>query len=203
MRPDCSVVQSTDQAAILMEPTRLRILEHLREPESAAGVARALGIPRQRAGYHVRELERAGLVRFVGERRRGNCLEHLLQATATYYVVGPRALGALGPETSALRDRFSSAYLIAAASRTIGEVATLRDRARDAGKQLPTLTLESDVRFASSEQQRAFANELTDSMARLVAKYHDERTPGGRRFRVVVSGHPALPANERADPSTT
>lgn len=192
MPVDCSVLESTEQAAALLDPVRLEILARMREPESAVGVARALGLPRQRVGYHIRELERAGLVRFVAERRRGNCLERLLQSTATHYVVGPRALGLLGPAAEAMRDRFSSAYLIAAASRTIDEVGTLRERAHAAGRQLPTLTLESEVRFASSAQQRAFAEELTESFARLVAKYHDDESERGRRFRVVVSGHPKI-----------
>lgn len=190
---ECAVVQTTEQAASLLEPVRLEILAHLREPDSAAGVARAMGMPRQRVGYHVRELEKTGLIRGVGDRRRGNYVERLLQATATYYVVGPEALGALGsgPKAGALTDRFSSAYLIATASRTIGDVATLRDRASAAGKQLPTLTLEGEVRFASVERQSAFAAELTDAFTRLVEKYHDGAAERGRRFRVVVVGHPA------------
>lgn len=186
----------------MLDPIRLEILARLREPESAAEVARGLGMPRQRVGYHIRALEKARLLRFVGERRRGNYVEHLLQATAACYVVGPSALGAVGPDTAGsgagLRDRFSSGYLIAAASRTIGEVATLRERARDAGKQLPTLTIESEVRFAAPDQQRAFAQELTESIARLIAKYHDAAAVGGRRFRIVVSGHPVLPADPPA-----
>jgi DNA-binding transcriptional ArsR family regulator len=181
-----------------MDPMRLQILAHLREPESAAGVARALGLPRQRVGYHIRELERAKLLRSVGERRRGNYVEQLLQATATFYVVGPRALGVMGVEAGPIRDRFSSAYLIAAASRTIGDVGELRERARAAGRQLPTLTLEGEVRFGSSEEQRAFADELTDTFAALVAKYHDGAAERGRRFRIVISGHPALPADSAA-----
>lgn len=178
-----------------MDPVRLEILAHLREPESAAGVARALGLPRQRVGYHVRALEKARLLRYVGERRRRNYVEQLLQATAAFYVVGPRALGAMGTSDGKFRDRFSSAYLIAAASRTIGDVGVLRERARAAGRQLPTLTLEGEVRFASPEDQRAFADELTDSFAALVAKYHDDRAERGRRFRIVIAGHPALPAD--------
>ncbi len=198
MTADYAVVESTDQAATLMDPMRLQILAHLREPESAAGVARALGLPRQRVGYHIRELERAKLLRSVGERRRGNYVEQLLQATATFYVVGPRALGVMGVEAGPIRDRFSSAYLIAAASRTIGDVGELRERARAAGRQLPTLTLEGEVRFGSGEEQRAFADELTDTFAALVAKYHDGAAERGRRFRIVISGHPALPADSAA-----
>ncbi len=198
MTADYAVVESTDQAATLMDPMRLQILAHLREPESAAGVARALGLPRQRVGYHIRELERAKLLRSVGERRRGNYVEQLLQATATFYVVGPRALGVMGVEAGPIRDRFSSAYLIAAASRTIGDVGELRERARAVGRQLPTLTLEGEVRFGSGEEQRAFADELTDTFAALVAKYHDGAAERGRRFRIVISGHPALPADSAA-----
>ena len=41
---------------------RLRILASLRKPSSAAAVARELGRPRRRVNYHVKELERAGLI---------------------------------------------------------------------------------------------------------------------------------------------
>jgi DNA-binding transcriptional ArsR family regulator len=196
MPTDCLVVETTDQAAILMDPVRLRILALLRHPESAAGVARALGLPRQRVGYHIRALRGAGLLRSVGERRSRNCVEHLLQATASSYVISPRALGSAGAaseDAGTVRDRFSSSSLLVAASRTIAAVGTLRERAESAGRQLPTLTLEAGVRFASPEDQRAFADELMDSFAALVARYHDDQSPRGRRFRVVISGHPTLP----------
>ena len=196
MPADCLVVESTDQAAILLDPVRLRILTLLRLPDSAANVARSLGLPRQRVGYHIRALQNANLLQFVGERRSRNCVERLLQASASFYVVSPRALGAAGaPATDpgSVRDRFSSSSLLSAASRTIAAVAALRERAESAGRPLPTLTLEAGVRFASPEDQRAFADELMDSFATLVAKYHDDQAPRGRPFRVVISGHPALP----------
>ena len=56
------VLNSTAQAATLLDPLRLEILACMREPDSAAGVARALGLPRQRVNYHVVELEKAGLL---------------------------------------------------------------------------------------------------------------------------------------------
>jgi DNA-binding transcriptional ArsR family regulator len=51
-------------------PVRLAVLEVLREPDSAARVARRLGQPREAVNYHVEELGRAGLVRPAGERRK-------------------------------------------------------------------------------------------------------------------------------------
>src|SRR5579862_8354674 len=76
------VVQGPERAAALLDPVRLRILEGLAEPDSAAGVARRLGLPRQRVNYHLHELEKHELVRFVEERRKGNCVERIVRATA-------------------------------------------------------------------------------------------------------------------------
>jgi DNA-binding transcriptional ArsR family regulator len=185
-----AVLQSTSQAATLLDGIRLQILAELREPDSAAAVARRLGAPRQRIGYHIRALQAAGLIAPVGERRRGNYVEHLLQASATHYVIAPQALGALGATTDEIRDRFSTAYLLSAASRTIGDVAALADQATAAGKLLPTLTLETEVRFASPAAQHAFATELAACLAGLVARHHQPDAPTGRPFRFLIAGHP-------------
>jgi DNA-binding transcriptional ArsR family regulator len=186
------VLQSLRKASTVLDVTRLRILAGLREPESAAGVARALGLPRQRVGYHVRALEKEGLLHPVGERRKGGTVERLLQASARSYVVSPEALGALGATRAEIQDRFSSAYQVAATARTLRDLAILQAGAAKAGKKLPTLTLETEVRFASADDQRAFAAELTEAVSHLAARYHDAQVPEGRTFRFVLAGHPAL-----------
>lgn len=192
MQTAVQVLQSLRKAATLLDATRLLILAALREPESAAGVARALGLPRQRVGYHVRALEKEGLVALVGERRKGGTVERVLQATARSYVVSPEALGALGTTRAEVQDRFSSAYQVAATARTLHDLAILQAGAAKAGKKLPTLTLEMEVRFTSAEDQRAFAAELTEAVSRLAARYHDAHSVQGRSFRFVLAGHPAL-----------
>jgi DNA-binding transcriptional ArsR family regulator len=192
------VLQSLSSAATVLEETRLRILAGLREPDSAAGLARTLGLPRQRVGHHVRALEKEGLLRLVGERRKRGILERLLQATARSYVVSPEALGALGATRAEVKDRFSSAYQLAAAARTLREVAILEDAAAHAGEKLPTLTLETQVRFASTADQRDFATELTEALARLAARYHQPAAPDGRTFRFVLAGHPSLSKESEA-----
>ena len=68
-------VRDPIQVSSLIDPVRAQILQLLIEPNSASGVARKLGIPRQRANYHVRELEKVGLVELHEQRRRGNCTE--------------------------------------------------------------------------------------------------------------------------------
>lgn len=195
MQTDLMVLEEPEQAAAVIDPVRGRILEHLRDPDSAAGAARALRLPRQRLGYHIRELERTGLLLAVGERKQRNCVERLLQATARRYVISPSALAAGVLPADAISDRFSSAYLIAAAARTVQDVGTLQRLAREARKTLPTLTIESAVRFASPADSHAFATELARAVASLVAKYNDDEAPHGRRFRVIAAAHPSLLQN--------
>jgi DNA-binding transcriptional ArsR family regulator len=186
-----AVIASAAKAAALLDPLRLRLLEGLREPESAAGLARRLGLPRQRVNYHLRELEKRKLVELVGRRRRGNCTARLLRATARAYVISPAALGAVAADPASVQDRFSAAYLLAVTARALEDVGRLDERARESGKRLATLTLETEVRFASAEARGAFADELAGQIARLVDKHHDAAAPGGRPFRFVLAGYPA------------
>jgi len=99
------LITGAGAAAAAVHPLRRRILEQLREPGTAAGVARNLGLPRQRVTYHVRELQRLGLMETVGERRRGNCVERLVRATATSYLIAPEALGGVGAGRISFRAR--------------------------------------------------------------------------------------------------
>lgn len=194
MSADVAVIEHPEQAAALLDPVRARVLQHLSEPDSAAGAARALKLPRQRVGYHVRELQRAGLLREVGERRQRNYVERLLQATAKRYVISPAALGPSALAADTIRDRFSSEYLVVTASRIVHDVGVLQRLAAAAGKTLPTLTIETEVRFASPASQSAFAAELAEAVAGVVARHHDPGAPNGRTFRVVAGAHPVLPS---------
>jgi DNA-binding Lrp family transcriptional regulator len=186
------VVRHPAQAAVALDPIRLDILRELQEPQSASAVAATLGLPRQRLGYHVRELQKAGFLRIVGRRKRRALTEKLLQTTARVFVLSPEVLARAGVSMDQVKDSFSSEYLIAAAARTIQDVAILREAAAEAGKRLPTLTFEAPVRFASFADQQAFARDLVAAVARVVARYNDTSSERGRGFRIVIAGHPAL-----------
>jgi DNA-binding transcriptional ArsR family regulator len=185
------VIEGADSAAaVLQHPLRLRILGELAEPDSASGLSRRLGMPRQKLNYHLRQLESEGLVGLVEERRKRNCTERIVQAVARSYVISPSTLGALASDPDRIRDRASSAFLVATANRVIQEVAELRRGADAAEKRLPTLTLQADIRFASPQAQSAFAQELTEALSTLVARYHDEQADGGRAYRLVAAAYP-------------
>jgi len=185
-------------AAVLLRPLRARILEMLAEPQSAAGVARRLSVARQKVGYHLKELEKEGLVELVEERRSGNCVERIVRATGRAYLVSAEALGSLAQGALEATDKFSAAYVVAIASRAITELAHMRRAADETGKRLATLTLETEIRFVSAAERAAFAEELTREIARLTAKYHDGSAPRGRTHRIVTFAYPK-PADKPAD----
>jgi DNA-binding transcriptional ArsR family regulator len=184
------VLREPERVAALLPAERRELLEALRErPDSAAGLARRLGESRQRLNYHLRALEEAGLLEVAEERRRGNFTERVLRPTAARFVVDPATLEA---ETGALPggDRFSAAYLVGLAARTIREVAELRDRAGAQGKRLATAGLDVEVRLESPEDFRDFVDDLGRAVAGVVAEHH-RGDPGGRPFRVTAGIHPS------------
>ncbi len=194
------LVQSPQAAAALLSPARLRILELLESPDSAAGIARRLSLPRQQVNYHLRELEREGFVELFEERRKGNCIERVVRAKARSYMLSPLVLGSLGANPDHIADKLSAAYLLAQSARTIRDLSILSARAQKQNKRIATMTLEVDVRFASAAHRNAFAEEITQTLAALVSRYHDEKAEGGRTFRFLLGAHPALGRTEEPQP---
>jgi DNA-binding transcriptional ArsR family regulator len=191
---DVQVLDDPDVAAVALDPVRNRILGELREPASAAALAARLGLPRQKVNYHLRALEEHGLARQVAQRRWGGLTERQLVASASSYVVSPAALGSVAADPGRATDRLSGGYLVALAARVVREVSDLVRRATRAEKRLATLSIDTVIRFRSAAERADFSRELTEAVAGLAARYHDEAAPGGRAHRLVLLAHP-LPAD--------
>src|SRR5215204_3680094 len=183
---DVGIIDDPAAAIVALEPIRSRLLSELAEPASAATLAVRVGLARQKVNYHLHTLEAHGLVRLAEERKWGGLTERLLVATATSYVVSPGALGPVAADPSRDIDRLSASFHIAVGARVVREVGDLVRRAKDTGTRLTTLAVDTEVRFRSATDRAAFSNELTEAIARLVSKYHDESTAGGRTHRLVV-----------------
>jgi DNA-binding transcriptional ArsR family regulator len=188
---DVAVIDDPAAAEASLDPIRTRLLAELVEPGSATAVAARVGLPRQKVNYHLRTLEQHGLVELVEERRKGNMVERVLQATALSYVISPAALAAVQPDPSRT-DRLSARWLIALSARVVREVGQLLAGAAQAKKRLATFGMDGEVRFASAADRAAFAEELAGAVTRLIGKYHDEHAKGGREHRVIVAVHPSL-----------
>src|SRR6187399_164426 len=187
---DIQVIDDPAAATVALEPTRSRLLSELAAPASGATLATRVGLARQKVTYHLNTLEAHGLVRLAEERKWGGLTERLLVATAASYVVSPLALGPVAVDPARERDRLSASYLIALGARIVRELADLIRRAKETGKRLATLSIDTEVRFRSATDRAAFSAELAEGIAKLVSKYHDQSAPGGRAHRLVVVAHP-------------
>lgn len=197
---DVEVIEDPAAAAAALEPVRSRLLSELSEPASAATLAVRLGIARQKVNYHLRALESHRLVRVAQRRRWGGLTERLLVATAASYVVSPSALGPAANDPRRSADRLSATYLISLAARIIREVSGLLRRSQELDKRLPTMSVDTEIRFRSAEERAAFSEELTTAITTLAARYHDASAPGGRAHRLVVVAHP-MPHVRTKEPS--
>jgi DNA-binding transcriptional ArsR family regulator len=196
---EVTVIEDSAAAEVSLDPIRAKLLAELAEPGSATSIAGRVGLPRQKVNYHLRTLEDHGLIELVGERRKGNMTERILQATALSYVISPAALAAVQPDPSRFADRLSARWMIALAARLVREVGQLLVGATKARKRLATFAMDGEIRFASAADRAAFAEELARSVTSLIAKYHDEHANGGRDHRVLVAVHPSLKPEQRAD----
>lgn len=187
---DLDVIDDPAVARAALDPIRSQILALLASPGSATTLASSLPITRQQANYHLRVLEEHGLVRLVEERQRRGLIERVMVATARSYALSPAALGESATDPARI-DRLSTRYLVAVAARLVREVGDLARRADRAGQSLPTLTIDTEIRFATAADRAAFTAELAETVQRLAARYHDESAPRGRWHRLIVAAHPS------------
>jgi DNA-binding transcriptional ArsR family regulator len=183
-----AVLDSSEQLAAITHPTRLRVLDALRAPDSAAGVARQLGEPRQRINHHVRELAKAGLLVEAGERRKGNFVEQLYESAAGTFVVSPRLTWGDGARLRAIADQVALQHLVDVGERLQRDAAVLLDRAAFDGDQIPAVAVEATVRFADADARAAFLDAYLALTARLIEQH---AATDGDAFTVALVAHPS------------
>ncbi|MFI0445943.1 ArsR/SmtB family transcription factor [Actinomadura sp. 6N118] len=196
---EVAVIEDAAAAEVSLDPMRARLLSELSEPASATMLAARVGLARQKVNYHLKALEKHGLVELVEERRKGNVTERMMRATAVSFVISPTALSAVQPDPGRAPDQLSARWLLAVAARLVRDVGALITGAAKADKRVATFAIDGHVRFASAADRAAFAEELAATVTSLVSRYHDDTAAGGRDHRVVVALHPSIPATPQTE----
>ncbi|MFI6299674.1 ArsR/SmtB family transcription factor [Nonomuraea sp. NPDC050790] len=190
---DIAVIEDPAAAEASLDPMRTRLLAALAEPGSATTLAAKVGLARQKVNYHLKTLEKHGLVELVEERKKGNFTERVMRASAASYVISPSALGAVQPDPARAPDQLSARWLLALGARLVRELGELITGAAKAKKRLATFAVDGEIRFASAAERAAFAEELAAAVAGLVSKYHSE---DGRDHRLLIAVHPVVKEQE-------
>jgi DNA-binding transcriptional ArsR family regulator len=181
------VLDEPGQLAALAHPTRIAILNALRSPNSAAGVARIISETRQKTHYHVKALLDAGLIRQTGERRTGTFVEQLYQSVAGTFVVSPRLAWSDDDHVRALRAQMPLEHLVRMGEQLQRDATALLDRAAFDGDEIPCASVDATVRFKTAEARAAFIEEYMAAMKPLLKRYGARSGDG---FRVALAVYP-------------
>jgi DNA-binding transcriptional ArsR family regulator len=181
------LVRDAAQLGALAHPIRVQILEALRDPGSAATVARSIGQPRQKVNYHLKELEVAGLIERIGERRVGNFVESLYRAVARTFLVSPEVVWADPRRAKTLGRQHSLQMLVLLGERLQRDAAVLLDRAAFEGEEIASASVVAETHFASETDREAFLAEYLRVTADLLKKHG---TKEGAAYRVALAAYP-------------
>lgn len=181
------VLNDPEALQVLGHPLRVQILEALREPASAAAVARQIGQPRQKVNYHLKELDGAGLVEQVRERRVGNFVETVFQAVARSFLVSPEVAWSDPRRMETLRQQHSLQTLVVLGERLQRDAAILVDQAAFEGEEIASASVVAEARFASEEDRAEFLRDYFRAMTELLQRYGKKR---GEPYRVVLAAYP-------------
>jgi hypothetical protein len=184
------VIREAPKAGVLLKPLRREILAHAKTPVSAAGIAAAMGRPRQVVNYHVRELARAGFLRRAGRARKRGLTEQRYVVSARAFVLAPEVLGALDAAADPAPDKTSAAYLLMLATRLQRELSESWRKAETAGTSLPLLSLDSEFAFTSAADRARFAEALTSAITTVVAEHTTPAGKGDACYRLVLGCYP-------------
>lgn len=175
--PEVYQLETIEQIRAVADELRQRIVRTLRErPMTVTQVGEALGLAPARIHYHVRELERVGLVRLVETREKGGILEKYYRPVARSVVIPPSLLQSLSPD-----ERFQAAaeFLEDISS---GFMRAFEQAAREQFQHDEELTLLRSHIWATSEEM----NEIQEQVRAIVKQYETPHGVEGERERTFV-----------------
>jgi DNA-binding transcriptional ArsR family regulator len=181
--PEMYSIASLDQMRAIADDLRIRIFDRLtRQPMTVTQLGEALGVAPAKAHYHVRELERVGLVKLVETREKGGILEKYYRAVARDIAVSPGLLRGLSPDDMA---GAVSQFLDVAARGFLRALAQEAEEARTRPDGMPPqspLGLSGDSIWMTDEEARTLALTLADT----VRPYTAPRGVAGERERMLI-----------------
>ena len=193
---DLKLVHGVEEAGALLQPLRLRVLMQLDVARSCAEVAGSLRETSQKVHYHVKVLERAGLVEKVAERRVRALSEGLYRASARSYWLSPKLVERIGGPHRA-RDTASLDHLLGLAEELPIHLGALAQQVADGGS-IPSLGLTAEIDLADPSRRAAFLREVEASIRAIAARYGrtgpapDGALRAGFRLLVACYPHPEI-----------
>ena len=183
-------IDDLDRARTLLSRRRLWILESLEEPRTCNDLAGEFGRSSQQMYYHVKALEKAGLVDKVSEKRVRGIMQGYYRAAARCYGLSPGLVGKVGEQE---RGSHASLGLLRELARRIyDEVGRLAHRTGSDDEEPASLGMAAEIFLPDRERKAEFLGDVQELFRTLTRKYSPQ--PGGRgptgAFRLGLACYP-------------
>jgi hypothetical protein len=147
----------------------------------------------QKIYYHVKALEKVGLVEKVKEHRVRGVVEGVYQAKARSYWLAPKLVGQIGGHRAA-QDQTSLRFLLTLAEELHDDIGHLGQQS-EAGEDVPSLGLSAHIYLPDGQRRAEFLEDVQTTFQHLARKYGipaddagDDLT--GKTFRLILACYP-------------
>lgn len=184
-------LETPEQALALLNPIRADILRLLAEPASASEVGRQMGEAPQKINYHLKSLEKVGLVNRSGTRQVKNLIEVLYRAVAKTYVI-PDSFGWSEELKNRMTDQGALRQLLNVSERLRQDALKLME-ASDAQEEVPSAVVETDLALPDEETRQAFLRDYAEAVRAVVKRYQAKgAADSDGAFRAVLAVYPRV-----------
>ncbi|MGC4376772.1 helix-turn-helix domain-containing protein [Fictibacillus sp. Mic-4] len=188
------VVTIPEQAAALLHPVRSEIIRALKEPRSATEVAKLLDETPQKINYHLKTLEKVGLVRRVGTRNVRNLVEVLYQAVAQNLILSD-SLGMSAETAQKLKDQSALAHVLSLTEKMKKDAIRLMEQSEE--EEIPSAALQTSITLRTKEERNQFVNEYVALVGQLIEKYQSDVDEKSVSYHVSLAVYPKPEGSEK------
>jgi DNA-binding transcriptional ArsR family regulator len=187
------LIELPEQASALINPLRAEILAQLKQPSSATEVAKKLKETPQRINYHLKALQKVGLVTKVGTRQVRNLVEVLYQSIAKTFLLAETL--SIGKETiQKMKDQGSFLHLIHTSERMKQDALLLMEQS-DQNEVIPSASLQMQVNLTNKSMREQFVEDYVSLVKDLVKRY--QQNNGNQHvYQVLLSVYPDVNQGE-------
>ena len=157
------------KARSLLHPIRVLALRYLAEPRTCRELADILNLTQQRLHHHLLQLRKAGLIRVVKTRRKGNVLEAVYQRTSKAYWLSSRLMEPAKGGATQTPSELNLHQLLVQAETLQNDVAALLTGAEQS--DVPSMSFDAEVALRDEHERDAFTQDMLRAFHDVAEKY--------------------------------
>jgi DNA-binding transcriptional ArsR family regulator len=179
-------LENPEQALALLNPLRVEILRIMNEPASASEVGRQLRETPQKINYHLKSLEKVGLIQRSGSRQVKNLIEVLYQSISKNFII-PESFGWSEETVSRMKDQGALTHLITISERMRSDALQLMETSEQ-NVEIPSAAMETEVYLPDEADRQAFIHDYAEAIKLLAEKYRTDSR--NNAYRVLMAVYP-------------